>query len=92
MPSWYTTSTVLAASIPPVSQGDEPERSLVFILAAVILGLIVVLLVLLQVSAIRGRSIARRKAALRHQTETRVDPWAEAGRRAEPLDGDEDQS
>lgn len=92
MPSWHATSMVLGSSIPPTSQGDEPERSLIFILAAVILGLIVVLLVLLQISAIRGRSMARRKAALGRKTETGVDPWAEAGRRAEPLDEDEDQS
>ena len=82
----------LGTSMPPSPQGDGQERSLVFVIAAVILGLIVVLLVLLQVAAIRGRKAAGRKEARSEVTDTRTDPWAEAGRRAQPLDGEDDQS
>lgn len=87
-----TLLLALGTSIPPSQQGDGQERSLVFVIAAVILGLIVVLLLLLQVVAIRGRKAARRNEALSHETDTGTDPWAEAGRRAQPLDDGEDQS
>lgn len=86
-----TLLLALGTSTPLPSPVDGQERSLVFVIAAVILGLIVVMLVMLQVAAIRGRRTAHRKAA-HEQTDTGTDPWAEAGRRAQPLDGEDDQS
>jgi hypothetical protein len=86
-----TLLLALGTSTPLSSTGDGQERSLVFVIAAVILGLIVVLLVMLQIAAIRGRRTTRRKAVL-EQTDSGVDPWAEAGRRVQSMDAEDDQS
>ncbi len=86
-----TLLLALGTATPLSSPGDGQERSLVFVIAAVILGLIVVMLVMLQIATIRGRRTARRKSVL-EQTESGTDPWAEAGRRVQPMDDEDDQS
>ena len=72
-------------------ESDATDRSIIFVIAATILGLIVVLLVLLQMTAIRRRSITRR-----HQTVDELgdatDPWVESARRITTEDNGDDQS
>ncbi len=87
-PIWLFT---LMAATPPPGESDATDRSLIFVIAATILGLIVVLLVLLQMTAIRRRSITRR-----HQTVDELgdatDPWVESARRITTEDNGDDQS
>jgi Na+/melibiose symporter-like transporter len=81
---------MLAETAAPISAAlDTQERSLIFIIAACILGLIVVLLVILQLSAIRRRTTSQSPLDCRTPAEE-LDPWVESAKR---LDADElDQS
>ena len=83
-------NVVLAETTAPTSVAvDIQERSLIFIIAACMLGLIVVLLVILQLSAIRRRSTNQSPLDFKTPADE-LDPWAESAKR---LDSDElDQS
>ncbi len=88
MKEWL--NVILAETTAPTSVAvDIQERSLIFIIAACMLGLIVVLLVILQLSAIRRRSTNQSPLDCRTPAEE-IDPWVESAKR---LDTDElDQS
>ena len=67
---------------------DSQERSLIFIIAACMLGLIVVLLVILQLAAIRRRP--KQHTRPQGNDPEGPDPWIESAKRLDS--DDEDQS
>ena len=75
------------AGTPPVPI-DSQERSLIFIIAACMLGLIVVLLVILQLTAIRRRP--KQQTRPPSNDLQGPDPWIESAKRLDS--DDEDQS
>ena len=75
-----------AAGVPAVAV-DSQERSLIFIIAACMLGLIVVLLVILQMAAIRNRP--RQGPRPTNSDPQGPDPWIESAKRLDPDDSDQ---
>lgn len=87
-PIWFFT---FLSATQASGESDATDRSIIFVIAATILGLIVVLLVLLQLTTIRRRTITRHHPGI-PETEDETDPWAESARRLTTADNGDDQS
>ena len=84
---------LLPALAAPASDlnADAADRSIIFAIAASILALIVVLLILLQLAAVRRRGFKPRRPNS-EDSEATIDPWAESARRLSTEESEPDQS
>ncbi len=74
--------TALAVDTPPI--GDRSFQKVWFLLGAIAILLIVFTTVLLLIT-LRRRRRFRETAQVQPREDTSIDPWVEAGRRAEPF-------